>query len=67
MTAPDPIREQKLTIIQTARLLGVSRGIVDRAIASGELRSYRFGDAAIRIPISAIREYLTACSKGGES
>jgi excisionase family DNA binding protein len=48
--------EQHYAPTELARLWGVSRRTVDRAIAAGSLRAHRIG-AAVRIPASAAHAY----------
>jgi len=59
MASFDQLREQKLTVIEVARILRVSKMSVYRLLESGALRHYRVGpDRHYRIPISAVQEYL---------
>jgi excisionase family DNA binding protein len=62
----DQVRERKYTVDQAVPLLGVSRMAVYRLVNSRRLRAYRIGHS-IRIPESALREYLGGAVVGGKS
>lgn len=66
------ITEQKFTVQQAAKFLGVSRMTIYRLTSeiggAPQLRHYRIGPGrVIRIPVSAIREYLGEADTGSVS
>jgi excisionase family DNA binding protein len=47
-----------LTIGAAAEALSCSTRLVEKLIASGELRSLRLGKRARRVPVTSLRDYI---------
>jgi excisionase family DNA binding protein len=48
-----------LTIDEAAALLAVSRSMVKRLIASGQIPAFKVGEVAVRVPTAGIEAYLS--------
>ena len=49
--------------IEAAEILGISRTVLLRLVASGELPAVRFGPRSVRIPLDGLRDWLRARSR----
>jgi excisionase family DNA binding protein len=57
IASPAEVMEQKLSVPQCVKALGVSRTSVHRLIHTGELRAFRVG-TTFQVPISSLQVYL---------
>ena len=52
-------RERKaVSMVEAARMAGVSRGVIRQEIARGRLQAFRFGYRRIRITVEALTAYM---------
>lgn len=52
---------------EVAELLGICKAMAYRMMANGTLPTVRFGEKAIRVPRSALQEWIRINTKGGEA
>lgn len=69
LASREQLQEPKFSVIEAAKILNVSKMAVYRLVSPPKgkppLRHYRIGNV-VRIPLSALREYLGDVEQGGE-
>jgi excisionase family DNA binding protein len=60
------VEKEALRPIEAAAVIGVGRNRLRQLVASGELRSIRLGPRSTRIPVAALREWLSRKANGRE-
>jgi excisionase family DNA binding protein len=57
------INKQAVKPAEAADILGISRRLLLRLVASGEIPAIRFGPRSLRIPLGGLRDWLQGRSQ----